>query len=610
MGLVEEALWADDRDAGIRYAAVGAAIGAVGGRFLGSTAAAVSVTTAGRQLRTVAGTIGEHLVAGDLESARAALPSLVGRDPSTLDASGMAAAVIESVAENTVDAVYAPALWAVLGWSRRHRHVPGAQHDGRHGRPPQRALRALRLGGGPGRRRRQPRPGTGPRARRPRPRPRTPSRRRGARRPGGRPRSPLPQRRRRRGRLRRRPRAVRRRRRCATATAPRTAPCSATDPVPRRPTSSVPCGSPSGPSSPSSPPWPCSGSSARAVGGGGDGAPRAGPPRRRRRAGRGSDRAAGRRACSTSRPASTRWRPTCARRCGRALDHVDRYPDDARATAALAEAMGVDCRPARAHQRRRRGDRAGRPPPTHRLGGRVRLLALPAPPASASIRPVRAGGPTRTTRPAGWPPTDDAAEIRDEAFYLLATGTWTRGDEGATVLGSLTKAWAIPGVRVGYVLARDDAEADAIRALRPRWSVNGPRVRRPPRAARQLAEPGRWRDGIASLRAELIDLLGSPRPPGRSQRRPLRVGPRCARGCATACCPTASSCATAARSATPTPCASPCPAQTASNASTRALTADRRPEPPMTPHALAELLARIARSRRRPRARRCGPRRR
>lgn len=115
MGRVEEALWADDRNAGVRYAAVGAAIGAVGGRLLGSTATAVCVTTAGRQLRTVATTIGDRLAIGDLEAARATLPSLVGRDPSTLDSSGMAAAVVESLAENMVDAVYAPALWAVLG---------------------------------------------------------------------------------------------------------------------------------------------------------------------------------------------------------------------------------------------------------------------------------------------------------------------------------------------------------------------------------------------------------------------------------------------------------------------------------------------------------------
>lgn len=115
MGRVEEALWADDRHAGVRYAAVGAAVGAVGGRLLGSTATAVCVTTAGRQLRAVATTIGDRLAAGDLEAARAGLPSLVGRDPSTLDSSGMAAAVVESLAENMVDAVYAPALWAVLG---------------------------------------------------------------------------------------------------------------------------------------------------------------------------------------------------------------------------------------------------------------------------------------------------------------------------------------------------------------------------------------------------------------------------------------------------------------------------------------------------------------
>jgi adenosylcobinamide-phosphate synthase len=115
MGALEEVLWADDRTAGIRYAATGALIGAVGGRFLGSTAAAVSVTSAGRQLRTVGAGIGEQLEAGDLEAARAALRSLVGRDPTTLDESGVAAAVIESLAENTVDAVYAPALWAVVG---------------------------------------------------------------------------------------------------------------------------------------------------------------------------------------------------------------------------------------------------------------------------------------------------------------------------------------------------------------------------------------------------------------------------------------------------------------------------------------------------------------
>src|SRR5207249_261303 len=46
---------------------------------------------------------------------RAALPALVGRDPAGMDEAEMARAVVESVAENTVDAVVAPAFWAAVG---------------------------------------------------------------------------------------------------------------------------------------------------------------------------------------------------------------------------------------------------------------------------------------------------------------------------------------------------------------------------------------------------------------------------------------------------------------------------------------------------------------
>jgi len=44
-----------------------------------------------------------------------ALPALVGRDPAGMDENEMARAVVESVAENTVDAVVAPAFWAAIG---------------------------------------------------------------------------------------------------------------------------------------------------------------------------------------------------------------------------------------------------------------------------------------------------------------------------------------------------------------------------------------------------------------------------------------------------------------------------------------------------------------
>ncbi|MYE56303.1 MAG: hypothetical protein F4X30_04365, partial [Acidimicrobiaceae bacterium] len=112
MERIEEALWADRRLNGAVYALSGAVMGAAAGSAAGSTAVATWAVAAGRELRRVASRVGELTAAGDLAAARAELPSLVGRDPSELDASGIAAAVIESVAENSVDAVIAPAFWA------------------------------------------------------------------------------------------------------------------------------------------------------------------------------------------------------------------------------------------------------------------------------------------------------------------------------------------------------------------------------------------------------------------------------------------------------------------------------------------------------------------
>ena len=114
MERVEHALWADRRLPGAAYAAVGVAIGIAGGRLMRSPATAVGVVAAGRELRRIALGIGRAASDGDLPAARAALPSLVGRDPAELDESGIAAAVIESVAENSVDAVVAPAFWGAV----------------------------------------------------------------------------------------------------------------------------------------------------------------------------------------------------------------------------------------------------------------------------------------------------------------------------------------------------------------------------------------------------------------------------------------------------------------------------------------------------------------
>ncbi|MFP8908512.1 CobD/CbiB family cobalamin biosynthesis protein, partial [Streptomyces atacamensis] len=69
--------------------------------------AVVGGTTRAREARAIAAA----LEAGDLEAARARLPHLCGRDPQALDADGIARAVVESVAENTSDAVVGALVW-------------------------------------------------------------------------------------------------------------------------------------------------------------------------------------------------------------------------------------------------------------------------------------------------------------------------------------------------------------------------------------------------------------------------------------------------------------------------------------------------------------------
>jgi adenosylcobinamide-phosphate synthase len=112
MTRIERRLYRDDRWAGVVHAASGIALGFAAGKLVRSRALATYLAVSGRMLGATAGQIGDALAAGDVDGARALLPSLVGRDPSELDEAGIARAVVESVAENTVDAVVAPALWA------------------------------------------------------------------------------------------------------------------------------------------------------------------------------------------------------------------------------------------------------------------------------------------------------------------------------------------------------------------------------------------------------------------------------------------------------------------------------------------------------------------
>jgi adenosylcobinamide-phosphate synthase len=58
--------------------------------------------------------LGRELAAGDDAGARRRLPNLCGRDPALLDAPGMVRAGVESLAENTSDAVVAPLFWGAV----------------------------------------------------------------------------------------------------------------------------------------------------------------------------------------------------------------------------------------------------------------------------------------------------------------------------------------------------------------------------------------------------------------------------------------------------------------------------------------------------------------
>jgi adenosylcobinamide-phosphate synthase len=126
MTALEQRVYADRTGRGIAYAATGVLLGAgpllVAARLTRAspagraavTAATAWAATAARSLGAAARGVAAALQAGDLAQARATLPSLCGRDPQDLDNTGITRAVIESVAENTSDAIVAPLVWGAV----------------------------------------------------------------------------------------------------------------------------------------------------------------------------------------------------------------------------------------------------------------------------------------------------------------------------------------------------------------------------------------------------------------------------------------------------------------------------------------------------------------
>ncbi len=124
---IEGRLYADSRTRGAAYTAVcagGATMIGVAAHLLtrGRPVARVAVTAAATWAVLGGTTLGREgaymsaaLERGDVTAARARLPHLCGRDPSRLGEDELARATVESIAENTSDAVVAPLVWGAIG---------------------------------------------------------------------------------------------------------------------------------------------------------------------------------------------------------------------------------------------------------------------------------------------------------------------------------------------------------------------------------------------------------------------------------------------------------------------------------------------------------------
>lgn len=116
-GRVERWLYRDSVGAGALYAgALVLPVVLVGSRVRhpALVAAATWAVLGGSMLGREAEKVADALEGGDLERARTLVGGLCGREVASLDEAGVARAVVESVAENTSDAVVGPLVWGSL----------------------------------------------------------------------------------------------------------------------------------------------------------------------------------------------------------------------------------------------------------------------------------------------------------------------------------------------------------------------------------------------------------------------------------------------------------------------------------------------------------------
>lgn len=182
----------------------------------------------------------------------------------------------------------------------------------------------------------------------------------------------------------------------------------------------------------------------------------------------------------------------------RHLGALRRYPDHRDAARALASSVGVD----RDRLLLTNGGSEAITLVAAEIGGRVRSEP------EFALHPRGEHGPIWRSDPHN--PTGrlakacDAADVWDEAFYPLATGRWS-AHRGGVVVGSLTKIFACPGLRLGYVIADD---IDRFARRQPHWPLNSLAVSLLPELLAH-ADLAAWAAEIADRRDDLTGILAA-----------------------------------------------------------------------------------------------------